>query len=154
MRISLQVDGAEALAKALEAKAERLAKPVAPLLQAAAALMGTWIQDHIRSESGPDGPWPELMPETRAIRHHYGHEGGSLVRAGDLLHSITTLAQTDHAVDVGTRLVYARVLQDGGQVTDEHGTRTVQAFPFVYLSDQEIADVVDTVTAYYFGEDA
>jgi phage gpG-like protein len=151
VRIALQVHGAEDTARQLEAIGTRLSQPAAPLLQAAAAMMQTYFQAHLRAAEGPDGPWPELKPETRAIRRHYGHGEAKLVRAGDLLQSITTLGQADASVDVGTRLSYARTVHDGGQVTDEHGrTRTVQAFPFVYLTGQEIDDLVDTVTAYYF----
>jgi phage gpG-like protein len=152
MRIVLQVHGAEDTARELAATGARLSQPAAPLLQAAGAMMQTFFQTHLNNAEGPGGPWPELAAETRAIRRHYGHgEAPKLIRAGDLLHSITTLGQADSAVDVGTRLSYARIVHDGGQVTDENGrTRTVQAFPFVYLLPQEIGDLMDAVTAYYF----
>ncbi len=156
MRIALEVHGADEAARKLEGMGERLARPAAPLLQAAAAMMQTWFQSHLRAEEGPDGPWPALRPQTRAIRRHYGHgEAPKLVRAGDLLHSIQTLGQGEASVDVGTRLSYARIVHDGGEVTDEHGrTRTVQAFPFVYMTDTEIADLADAVVGYYFEEGA
>jgi phage gpG-like protein len=154
VRIALQVHGADELARGLRATGERLSRPPEPLLQAAAAMMQTWFQEHLRGEQGPDGAWPALHPATRAIRRHYGHgEAPKLVRAGDLLHSVQTLAQEASSVEVGTRLSYAATVHDGGQVTDERGrTRTVQAFPFVYFTPQEIEDLVDAVTAYYFEE--
>ena len=152
MKIALQVHGAEDVSRELAAQGTRLSQPAAPLLQAAGAMMQTYFQTHLRNAEGPNGPWPELMPETRAIRRHYGHgDTPKLVRAGDLLQSITTLGQADTFVDVGTRLIYARTVHDGGQVTDENGrTRTVQAFPFVYLTEQEIGDITDAVIGYYF----
>lgn len=156
MKVSLQIHGADELARQLAGLGERLAKPAAPLLQAAAAMMQTWFQGHIRAEEGPDGAWPQHHPATKHIRRWYGHaDGPRLVRSGDLLQSIQTLSQTEDAVEVGTRTAFAGVVQDGGTVTDEHGrTRMVQAFPFVYLTEQEIGDLMDTVTAYYFEEGA
>jgi phage gpG-like protein len=155
MKVSLQINGAGDLSRELGALGERLAKPAAPLLQAAAAMMQTAFQTHIRDEEGPDGPWPAHHPATKHIRRWYGHaDGPRLVRNGDLLQSIQTLAQTADAVEVGTRTAFAGVVQDGGTVTDDHGRRrTVQAFPFVYLTEQEIADLIDTVSAYYFEGD-
>lgn len=152
--MSLSVVGAEALAQDLRSEERRLSRPVKPLLQGAAALMQTWMQDHIRSEQGPDGPWPALHPATRKIREYYGWpaEGPRLIRAGDLLHSIETLSQTDSEIEVGSRLSYARLVQLGGEVQGRGRPRTIQAFPFVYFSPSEIDDLVDTITTYFFEE--
>ncbi len=157
MRIQLKVDGADAAKALLERTGARLSQPVRPLLEVLAAELQTYLQGHIRAETGPDGPWPDLMPQTRAIRRHYGHgDGPRLVRAGDLLHSITTLGLTDRGVEVGTNMRYARTVNDGGDVTDPQTgrTRTVQAFPFVYLTAQEIEDLRGLIVEYFFGAPA
>jgi phage gpG-like protein len=155
MRISLTIDGAEEARDLLQSTAQRLEQPARPLLEVIAAELQTYLQRHIQDERGPGGPWPALAPATLHIREHYGHPAASprLVRAGDLLHSITTLDLTDASTEVGTRMHYARVLQDGGTVTDAKTgrPRTVQAFPFAYLTEQEIEDVMTLVTEYYFG---
>jgi|GEM_PF-4318130 len=154
MRIALKLDGAREAQDLLQRTGKKLSQPARPLLEVLAAELQTYLQTHIREESGPAGPWPALMPQTRAIRNHYGHgDSPKLIRAGDLLHSITTLALTDHGVDVGTHMSYARVVNDGGTVTDPKTgqTRTVQAFPFVYATAQEIDDLRTLVQEYYFG---
>jgi len=154
MRIHLQVQGAAAAKALLERTGARLTQPVRPLLQVLAAELQTYLQGHIQAETGPDGPWPTLAPQTRAIRRHYGHgDGPRLVRAGDLLHSITTLGLTDRGVDVGTNMRYARTANDGGEVTDPQTgrTRTVQAFPFAYVTPGEVQDLLTLVTEYFFG---
>ena len=132
------------------------ALPVAEsLLETLAAELQTYFQSHIREAQGPSGPFPQLRPQTRAIRRYYGHGAASpiLIRGGDLLHSITTLALGDTSAEVGTRLRYARIVQDGGEVTDERGTRQVQAFPFVWISPTELEDLFEMIRIYYFGED-
>jgi phage gpG-like protein len=158
VKIALQIQGATEAAHLVSGLAQRLTQPATPLLSDAAALMLSSFQSHLRDQQGPDGAWPALHPVTRAIRRYYGHgETPRLIRGGDLLQSLTTLGQTDTSVEVGTRLGYAAILQTGGQVanghTGSHGTRTVQAFPFVYLTGPEIDAILGTVTAYYFGED-
>jgi phage gpG-like protein len=152
MRIQLRVDGAAPAKAVLERTASRLSQPVRPRLQVLAAELQTYLQGHLRAEAGPEGPWPALMPQTRAIRRHYGHgDGPRLIRAGDLLHSITTLGLTDRSVDVGTNMRYARTVNDGGDVADSKTgkTRTVQAFPFVYVTPGEVQDLMTLIKEYF-----
>ena len=108
-----------------------------------------------RTQTGPDGPWPPLSPVTQEIRAYYGHppEGPALVRGGDLLQSITTLALEAQSVTVGTRLPFASTLQEGGTVTHPRTgtTRTVQAFPFAYVTAQEVQNLAASIQEYYFG---
>ena len=105
MRITVTIEGAAEAVQLLEAAAARLEQPPRPLLESLAAALQTYLQAHIQTQTGPEGPWPPLAPATRKIRAYYGHppDGPALIRGGDLLQSITTLALEDRAVEVGTR---------------------------------------------------
>lgn len=153
MRLTVTLEGATAAAQLLEAAADRLDQAPRPLLEELAARLQSYLQSHIRDQAGPEGPWPPLAPVTRKIREYYGHPpDAALIRSGDLLQSITTLALEDRAVEVGTRLPFARTLQDGGTVAHPNTgrTRTVQAFPFAWVSPQEIQDLLAFIQEHYF----
>jgi phage gpG-like protein len=153
MRVTLTLEGVAEARQILEATASRLEQPPRPLLQDLAAALQLHFQTHIRQQTGPDGPWPPLAPVTRKIREYYGHSpDGALVRSGDLLQSLTTLSLEDRAVEVGTRMPFARTLQDGGTVQDVRTgrPRTVQAFPFVYTTAAEVQNLLSLLEAYYF----
>lgn len=158
MNVAITVDGADEAVRALQAAGDRVAKNHGPLLEAVGQQMVTWFEANIREEGQrTDSGWPDLHPVTRAIRAHYGHTGGKLVRSGDLLHSIRVLELGQSFVEVGTGqegkggLPAARLLQDGGTVTDERGTREVQAFPFIVLKEQDVADILEMVALYAAG---
>jgi phage gpG-like protein len=156
MRLSLTLTGAAEAQALLAATAARLTQPPAPLLTDLATALQRNLQTHIQNQTGPDGPWPALAPVTRKIRGYYGYppDGPALVRGGDLLQSIATLTQEDRSIEVGTRAPFARTLQDGGTIADPRTghTRTVQAFPFVYVTAREVEDLLTAITAYYFGD--
>jgi len=156
MRISVTLEGAAEAQALLATTAARLAQPPGPLLTDLAAALQRNLQTHIQNQAGPEGPWPALAPVTRKIRAFYGYppDGPALVRAGDLLESITTLTQEDRSIEVGTRSPFARTLQDGGTIADPRTchTRTVQAFPFVYVTAREVEDLLTMIAAYYFGD--
>ena len=154
MRITVTIEGHEAAQQLLEATAARLEQPPRPLLESLAAALQTYLQAHIQTQTGPEGPWPPLAPATRKIRAYYGHpaDGPALIRGGDLLQSITVLTLEDRAVEVGTRLPFARTLQDGGIIADPKTgrTRDVQAFPFAYVTEAEVQDLVTMIQEHYF----
>jgi phage gpG-like protein len=153
MRITVTTEGAAEAVQLLEAAAARLEQPPRPLLESLAEALQTYLQAHIQTQTGPEGPWPPLAPATRKIRAYYGHSpDAALIRSGDLLQSITTLALEDRAVEVGTRLPFARTLQDGGTIADPRTgrTRDVQAFPFAYVTDAEVQDLVTMIQEHYF----
>jgi phage gpG-like protein len=153
MRITITIEGATEAVQLLEATAFRLEQPPRPLLEALAAQLQTYLQAHIQTQTGPDGPWPPLSRVTRKIREYYGHSpDATLVRSGDLLQSITTLTTEDRAVEVGTRVPFARTLQDGGTVAHPNTgrTRDVQAFPFAYVTEAEVQDLVTLIQEHYF----
>lgn len=153
MRITVTIEGATEAVQLLEAAASRLEQPPRPLLESLAAALQTYLQAHIQTQTGPEGPWPALAPATRKIRAYYGHPPDTaLVRSGDLLQSIATLALEDRAVEVGTRLPFARTLQDGGTVAHPTTgrTRDVQAFPFAYVTADEVQNLVALIQEHYF----
>jgi len=153
MRITVTVEGATEAVQLLEATAVRLEQPPRPLLESLAAALQTYFQAHIQTRTGPEGPWPQLAPVTRKIRAYYGYPpDAALVRSGDLLQSITTLAIEDRAIEVGTRTPFARTLQDGGTVTHPTTgrTRDIQAFPFAYVTAAEVQDLVTLIQEHYF----
>lgn len=162
MRVRLTVDGVERSAQALEQLGARYNADLSPLLAAIAADWASIFQRNIREE-GRGANWPELHPVTVKIREYYGHGGGPrLIRSrGDLLHSIGLLDSTPDSIEVGTTQLgaggvpAARILQDGGEVTDERGrTRLVQAFPFIVLEPTDVEDSVELITTYLFGAGA
>jgi phage gpG-like protein len=154
MRITVTIEGASEAVHILEAAAARLEQPPRSLLESLAAALQTYLQTHIQTQTGPEGPWPPLAPATRKIRAYYGHppDGPALVRGGDLLQSIAVLALEDRAVEVGTRLPFARTLQDGGAIADPKTgrTRDVQAFPFAYVTTDEVQDLIALIQEHYF----
>ena len=153
MRITVTIEGAAEAVHLLEATASQLEQPPRPLLESLAAALQTYLQTHIQTQTGPEGPWPQLAPATRKIRQYYGHTpDAALIRGGDLLQSITTLSLEDRAVEVGTRLPFARALQDGGTIADPKTgrARDVQAFPFAYVSDAEVQNLVILIQEHYF----
>ena len=154
MRITVTIEGAAEAVQLLEDAAARLEQPPRPLLESLATALQTYLQAHIQTQTGPEGPWPPLAPATRKIRAYYGHpaDGPALVRGGDLLQSIAVLAFEDRAVEIGTRLPFARTLQDGGTLADPKSgrTRDVQAFPFAYVTDAEVQNLVALIQEHYF----
>jgi phage gpG-like protein len=154
MRIAVTIEGAAEAVQLLEAAAARLEQPPRPLLESLAAALQTYLQTHIQTQTGPEGPWPALAPATRKIRAYYGHspDGPALIRGGDLLQSIAALTIEDRAVEVGTRLPFARTLQDGGSIADPKTgrARDVQAFPFAYVTEAEVQDLVTMIQEHYF----
>jgi len=155
MRLTLTISGAPEAHLFLSTAAARLAQPPRPLLAALAATLQSFFITHIQTQTGPTGPWPPLSPITQKIRAYYGYPPAApaLIRAGDLLQSLTTLTLEDTAVEVGTRTSFARTLQDGGTVTDVRTgrPRTVQSFPFLFVTETELSDLLALITAYYFG---
>jgi phage gpG-like protein len=153
MRVTVTLEGAAEAQHLLESTAARLEQAPRPLLESLAAALQTYLQNHIQTRTGPDGPWPPLARVTRKIREYYGHSpDATLVRSGELLQSITTLGLEDRAVEVGTRLPFARTVQDGGTVAHPNTgrTRDVQAFPFAYVTPAEVQDLVTLIQEHYF----
>ena len=154
LRLTLTAEGFVEAQALLRATAARLEQSPRLLLGDLASALQSYFQTHIRTQSGPDAPWPPLAPATQKIRAYYGHPPAApaLIRGGDLLQSITTLALEDRALEVGTRAPFARTLQDGGTVTDAKTgrERTVETFPFAYVTADEVQALLDLIQEHYF----
>lgn len=156
MRLSINVSGAPAAASDLRAVAERLDKPLRPVLGILGEAMSSRFMDLIAEEGAGVVAWPEHHPVTTKIREYYGHGGkGKLVRGAQLLHSIRTLDLSDDAVEVGTTVPHASVLQEGGLWTDPRtgAQRQVQAFPFIVVTEQDADDWAELLADYFLGEE-
>jgi len=157
MRVTVHLSGTAEAVQLLEGAAARLEQPPRPLLESLTKALQAYLQAHIQTQTGPECPWPPLAPATRKIRAFYGHSpDAALIRSGDLLQSITALTIEDHAIEVGTRLPFARTLQDGGSIADPKTgrTRDVQAFPFAYVTADEVQDLVALIQEHYFNATA
>lgn len=155
--IALEIVGADALARRLASAAATLAKPLRPLLQALGLKWQAWFRNHIKDD-GAGLDWPELHQGTRAIRKHYGHDSKArLLRRGDLLQSIDILGLSDDELRVGSNLhggpggtvPVARILQSGGEVTQDGHTRKVQAFPFIVLTETDLEITHELISEYF-----
>lgn len=155
--IEITLDGAEALAGQMAQISASVEGAPRELFPSLGELWKGFFRDNV--QSGGEGlGWPSLHPATVNIRKKYGHGGKKVLnRGGDLLLSIDVRSVDDESVVVGTDLTggpngdipIARILQDGGQITDDHGTRTVQAFPFIVLSDVQLQDTEDLIRDFY-----
>lgn len=158
MRVSVTVQGASEAASELREIDARLDCDLRPTLAARGQDMVTAFRDNILTEGARLADrgivWPPLHPATRAIRRYYGHEGKkTLVRGGDLLQSIEVLDLGPSHVEVGTRHHAAATVHHGGEVTDERGRRrTVQSFPFVIPSVQDVDDWTTLIADELLGE--
>jgi phage gpG-like protein len=148
IRVRLSIEGAEEAVRDLEKIAERIDRPLRPLLEILGAEAATTFQRNIAERKVVI---PELHPVTEAIRRYYGHSAKApLVRGGDLVRSISTLAYGDDFVDIGSALGFAKTLHDGGTVTDKRGrTHTVPPFQFLNPTE-ELADDIAALTQDYF----
>lgn len=159
MRVQIELTGVKEAAALLDARADRLAQPAGPLLQAVADAWATDFQSNFEKQGSPEGPWPELAPMTQGIRKSRGFPADRpiLIRTSDLLNSIRLQEQTDDSMSVGTNLRYAGVLHHGGIETyhlDVPGEREIPARPFVVLHEELIEDTLVMIDEYYFGAGA
>ncbi|HSN85735.1 MAG TPA: hypothetical protein VL025_03210, partial [Thermoanaerobaculia bacterium] len=65
MQIKITLEGAHQAQQLLTSTADRLEQPPRPLLDDLASLLQSYLQGHIRAQTGPEGPWPPLSPVTR-----------------------------------------------------------------------------------------
>lgn len=154
MGVTFQIQGAQEARRELLELHDRLHQPMTPLLEAMGQQVASWIQGRIADDGadlrGTPFAWPEHHPATKAIRRRYGHEGKPrLYRGGQLQHSIRPLEQGSDYVDVGTNLEGAATVHHGGETSRGGRRRTVQAFPFVVLIDQQIDDLAEIVGIYF-----
>lgn len=137
-----------------------------PLMAGIANKMLEAVEDNFASERNPENGqrWPELAPSTRQQRATAGRGGKMLQVSGLLASSIQPNFGDDYA-EVGTNKAYAPVhqfgsgpytirprhkqaLAFGGIVRKKVNHPGVPARPFLGLSAQHKADLIDTITNY------
>lgn len=149
-----------------------------PLMREIAAAMAEAVEDNFNSEGRPAwAGWSPAYAKRRA--------GGKILqRSGRLASSIVQLSDNDSA-SVGTNVKYARIHQEGGEITrkarqqtlhfrqnaktGQVGQRfvkksksnfaqtvsvgayrmTMPARPFLSLTDQDLDQIEETVSAYF-----
>ncbi len=150
--VTLEVTGADQASKSILEVADQFDQPLTPLLDRLTFHWTLTFQSHITDDGPPGVTWPKHHPVTTKIREYYGHGvGPRLMRAGDLRNSITTLRLGPDFATVGTPLPFARVVQDGGTVTEGGRTRQVQAFPFIVITDELSEVTFESIESYFFG---
>lgn len=146
VRVSVTVQGASEAASELREIDARLHRDLRPILAARGQDMVTAFRENIMTGGARLADrgirWPPHDLVTLRIREYYGHgDKLKLVRGGDLLQSIEILDLGPSQVEVGTRHHAAATVHHGGEVTDERGRRrTVQSFPFIVPSLQDVDD--------------
>lgn len=122
-----------------------LIKPAA-ITGAVAAIVESQTRRRIQDEkTAPDGtPWADWSPAYADTRH----SGHSLLQGdGDLLDTIFGEQRGDDAV-VGSPMVYAAILQNGGQ---DVGKPDFPERPFLGVSDDNADEIEDVVITYLEG---
>jgi phage gpG-like protein len=154
MAFTITVQGAQEARRELLELHDRFNRPLTPLLEILGQQVASWAQARIASSgadlAGTADAWPELHPITQAIRRRHGHGGKpKLFRGGQLQHDIRPLAMGSDNVEVGTTIDYGRTVQEGGE-TDRGGRRrTVQAFPYMLLTEPQVDEVAELVAIYH-----
>jgi phage virion morphogenesis protein len=99
-----------------------------------------------QEKTAPDGevwaPWSEAYAKSRRPGH-------SLLQAeGSLLDSIAAYDVSDDEERVGSNLVYAAIHQAGGLPDMAPGPAAIPARPYLGLSDANIAEANEALTAW------
>ncbi len=153
VRLTIEVTGADKASKEVLRVADRFDQPLAPLLDLLAAEWTSTFKSHILEGGTPGITWPDLHPMTWKIRRHYGHtDSRKLIRRGDLLESITTLEVGPDSATIGTRNHAARIVQDGGTITQRGRTRQVPARPFIVVTEPLEKNTLQSIQDYFFGD--
>lgn len=100
---------------------------------------------------GGTNRWEPLRPATIEHRQKIGKWPGKILQVrGQLAASITP--QVDRfSVTLGTNLPYAAIHQFGGQAGPGRKV-TIPARPYLVVQDEDIEDIIDTLTDYLLEE--
>lgn len=155
MTFTVRPGGLDAIESALTRLAAR-ADNLLPAMDEIGSQMLQRTQRRFEEQQGPDGSdWPALSPVTVKRR---GDAGPILRISGDLYRSVSYRPGRDH-VELGTNWPYARALQLGILRGASGRTRrggpipwgTIPPRPFLGISDDDGADVLDIIQHYLEG---
>ena len=148
-------------------QAQSRATNLRPLMAGLANKLLEATEDNFANECNPETGqrWPELAPSTRQQRATTGH-GGKMLQVSGLLASSVQPNFGDNYAEVGTNKAYAPVHQfgsdpytirprhkqalafGGGIIRKKVNHPGVPARPFLGLSAQHKADLIDAITNY------
>ena len=129
------------LTERLNALEQRLNGDLTPLMQAIGAVLENSTRERFSDKKAPNGlSWANLMPNTikRKVNKH-GQNAGILVESGDLLSSLTYVADK-YEVSVGTPEIYG--------VYHQFGTAHMPARPFLGISANDKQTVQEMINDY------
>lgn len=118
-----------------------------PITRAVAAVLASESEDAFANQADPatGQPWTPLTPRYKAKLDARGYTGPMLQRTqGGLALSLSTAYDAVSAA-IGSNKVYAPIHQWGGLPTMPPGPAAVPARPYMGLSRQGIADIVDII---------
>ncbi len=126
---------------------QQLGADTTPITSGIAAVLASESEDAFASQSDPatGKPWTPLTPRYQAKLEESGRNGLMLQRTqGGLALSLSTMYDATTAA-IGSNKVYAALHQWGGQPTMPAAPAAVPARPYMGLSQQGIADIVDII---------
>lgn len=154
----------EALSSELGGIVRRLENPT-PLMAGIANELLAEAEHQLKTESGPEGPWPDLAISTQEQRRKTKNWPGQMLQVSGSLASSIHGFHNSHEAGVragsGPSKEYAAIHQFGGKAGRGHKS-TIKARPFLpirgtpdnaFLSDQATDAVIETVRHYINGSD-
>lgn len=118
-----------------------------PTLDAIGSTVANSILLNFREQHDPDGnPWQPLSEVTKEKRRQGSGSGLQILRdTGALAGSITHNA-SDYAVEIGTDLAYANMMQFGGTKAQfPHLWGDIPARPFIGLSEDDLTVILSII---------
>ncbi|WP_420788918.1 phage virion morphogenesis protein [Shewanella algae] len=147
-RIEINAEGFEQAATmlaAIAAKGEKLG----PLMNDIGDVLLFSHQARNAQGIAPDGTtWAALSPTTQALKPR--HKTTPL-RLNDILLNQLAYQADDHSLELGSNMVYAAMQQFGGTTSPKSMIpgREIPARPFLGLSDEDEAAVLEMVAEYF-----
>ncbi|WP_041977552.1 phage virion morphogenesis protein [Xenorhabdus nematophila] len=125
----------------------QLGTDTTPITRAVAAVLASESEDAFANQADPTTgqPWSPLTPRYQAKLAARGYNGPLLQRTqGGLALSLSTTYDAASAA-IGSNKIYAPIHQWGGLPTMPPGPAAVPARPYMGLSAQGIADIVEII---------
>ncbi|MCH4295579.1 phage virion morphogenesis protein [Shewanella sp. 3B26] len=147
-RIEISTEGFEAAAAklaAIAAKGEKLG----PLMNDIGEMLLFSHQERNAQGIAPDGtPWAPLSAATQALKPR--HQTTPL-RLNDILLNQLAYQADDQGLELGSNMVYAAMQQFGGTTSPKSMIpgKEIPARPFLGLSDEDEASVLEMVAGHY-----
>jgi phage virion morphogenesis protein len=135
-------------AEQLLSRARDQYEDLSPLMRTLSEVIVSGVEDNFAAESGPNGPWAELAPETIEERKEIEKWPGPILqRTGQLIASIQPF-NTDSTAGASTNKTYAAIHQAGGTSDMPPGPAGVPARPYMYISDDTETEIEEEVDAF------